>query len=58
MKGLILRVVLRQTQSNPVTRLKSMCLTLSKAKTQNVRVWSEERFIDLEDAHREDATPN
>lgn len=35
-----------------------MCLTLQKAKTENVRVWSKERLIDSERANWEDGSPS
>ena len=36
----------------------SLCPTLQKAKTQNVRVWSKERFIDGEGANPEFEDPS
>ena len=40
-----------------VTDPKSVCLNFQQAKTQNVRVWSKKRFIDLEVANTEDERP-
>lgn len=39
-----------------ITGPKSMCLTLLKAKTQNIRVWSKDRFIDREGTNQEDGS--
>lgn len=37
-----------------ITGPKSVCPWLGKAKTQNDRVWSKEKFIDQEDTSQED----
>lgn len=43
---------------NIVIGPKSMCCKLQKVKTQNIRVWSKERFIDRAGADREDGNPS
>lgn len=51
------KIVYNKTQSS-IIALKPMCPMLQKAKTQKVRVWSKEKFIDWECANREDGSPS
>lgn len=40
-----------------VTKPKSMCLMFQKAKSQNVKSWRKEMFIDQEDMDQDNGRP-
>ena len=50
----VFRVYRNSLSPGFVTSPKSVCLMLQKAKTQNIKLWSKERFVDQEDTNQED----